>query len=128
MGPVSPAGCARCGTILDAHLVQLIICGIMIWLGTGPIKGFGVTLLIGVLSTLFSVLITGHLLMELLVDSGLTPLQAITAATGASARAVKVANLRGTIAPGMAAERVEGEFVSSAYFPALGVSAPVVWN
>lgn len=57
-------------TILDAHLVQLIICGIMIWLGTGPIKGFGVTLLIGVLSTLFSVLITAHLLMELMVDSG----------------------------------------------------------
>ena len=57
-------------TIIDAHLVQLIICGIMIWLGTGPIKGFGVTLLIGVLSTLFSVLITGHLMMELLVDSG----------------------------------------------------------
>ncbi|MES1194816.1 MAG: protein translocase subunit SecF, partial [Opitutus sp.] len=57
-------------TILDAHFVQLIICGIMIWLGTGPIKGFGVTLLIGVLSTLFSVLITGHLLMELLIESG----------------------------------------------------------
>ena len=56
-------------TILDAHFVQLIICGIMIWLGTGPIKGFGVTLLIGVISTLFSVLITGHLLMELLIDS-----------------------------------------------------------
>ncbi|HEY8994421.1 MAG TPA: protein translocase subunit SecD [Lacunisphaera sp.] len=57
-------------TILDAHFVQLIICGIMIWLGTGPIKGFGVTLLIGVISTLFSVLITGHLLMELIVESG----------------------------------------------------------
>jgi SecD/SecF fusion protein len=57
-------------TILDAHIVQLIICAIMIWLGTGPIKGFGYTLLIGVLSTLFSVLITGHLIMELLVDSG----------------------------------------------------------
>jgi SecD/SecF fusion protein len=57
-------------TILDAHFVQLIICGIMIWLGTGPIKGFGFTLLIGVLSTLFSVLITGHLLMELIIDSG----------------------------------------------------------
>ena len=56
-------------TILDAHFVQLIICGIMIWLGTGPIKGFGFTLLIGVLSTLFSVLITGHMLMELLIDS-----------------------------------------------------------
>jgi SecD/SecF fusion protein len=56
-------------TILDAHFVQLIICGIMIWLGTGPIKGFGFTLLIGVLSTLFSVLITAHMVMELLIDS-----------------------------------------------------------
>ena len=56
-------------TILDAHLVQLIICAIMIWLGTGPIKGFGVTLAIGVLSTLFSVLITAHLVMEVLIDS-----------------------------------------------------------
>jgi SecD/SecF fusion protein len=58
-------------TILDAHFVQLIICAIMIWLGTGPIKGFGFTLLIGVISTLFSVLITGHMFMELLVDAGL---------------------------------------------------------
>ncbi len=57
-------------TILDAHFVQLIICGIMILMGGhGPIKGFGMTLLIGVLSTLFSVLITGHLLMELLIES-----------------------------------------------------------
>ena len=57
-------------TILDAHAVQLIICGIMIWKGTGPIKGFGVTLLIGVLSTLFSVLITGHMVLEMLTESG----------------------------------------------------------
>ncbi len=57
-------------TIMDAHLVQLLICGVMIWLGTGPIKGFGFTLLIGVISTLLSVLITGHMLMEMLVESG----------------------------------------------------------
>lgn len=56
-------------TIIDAHAVQLIICAIMIWLGQGPIRGFGVTLAIGVISTLFSVLITGHLLMELLIES-----------------------------------------------------------
>ena len=55
-------------TILDAHFVQLIICAVMIWLGSGPIKGFGFTLLIGVLSTLFSVLITGHFIMEVLID------------------------------------------------------------
>ena len=57
-------------TIIDAHIVQLIICAIMIWLGTGAIKGFGVTLAIGVLSTMFSVLITAHMVMELLIDSG----------------------------------------------------------
>jgi len=57
-------------TIIDAHVVQLIICAIMIWLGTGAIKGFGVTLAIGVLSTMFSVLITAHMVMELLIDSG----------------------------------------------------------
>jgi SecD/SecF fusion protein len=56
-------------TIIDAHIVQLIICMIMIWLGTGPIKGFGVTLMIGVLSTMFSVLITAHMVMEFLIDS-----------------------------------------------------------
>jgi SecD/SecF fusion protein len=57
-------------TIIDAHIVQLIICAIMIWLGQGPIRGFGVTLAIGVLSTMFSVLITAHLVMELLIDGG----------------------------------------------------------
>ncbi|MFA6287045.1 MAG: protein translocase subunit SecD [Opitutaceae bacterium] len=56
-------------TILDAHFVQLIICGIMIVLGQGPIKGFGVTLAIGVISTLFSVLITAHLVLEVLIES-----------------------------------------------------------
>jgi imidazolonepropionase-like amidohydrolase len=42
--------------------------------------------------------------MELLVDSGLTPLQAITAGTGTSARLVGEDNERGTIAPGMIAD------------------------
>jgi len=56
-------------TIVDAHVTQLCICAIMIWLGTGPVKGFGVTLAIGVFSTMFSVLITSHLIMEYLVNS-----------------------------------------------------------
>jgi len=55
-------------TILDAHITQLSICAVMIWLGTGPIKGFGVTLAIGVFSTLFSVLITGRLIMNFLIE------------------------------------------------------------
>ncbi len=58
-------------TILDAHVTQLVICAIMIALGTGPIKGFGVTLAIGVFSTLFSVLLTGHVLLNFLIEGGL---------------------------------------------------------
>jgi SecD/SecF fusion protein len=56
-------------TIVDAHVTQLGICAIMIWLGTGPVKGFGVTLAIGVFSTMFSVLITSHLILENLVNA-----------------------------------------------------------
>jgi SecD/SecF fusion protein len=57
-------------TILDAHAVQLIICAIMISLGSGPVKGFGVTLAFGVLSTMFSVLITSHFILEYLIGIG----------------------------------------------------------
>jgi imidazolonepropionase-like amidohydrolase len=49
--------------------------------------------------------------LQLLVAGGLTPLEAITAATGAAARAIKVDGERGTIAPGKLADLVlvEGE-------------------
>ncbi len=57
-------------TILDAHITQLVICGIMYVFGHGPIKGFGATLAIGVFSTLFSVLITGHLILDCLIEGG----------------------------------------------------------
>jgi len=54
-------------TIVDAHVTQLAICAIMIWLGTGSIRGFGITLAIGVFSTMFSVLVTSHMVLEWLI-------------------------------------------------------------
>jgi hypothetical protein len=49
--------------------------------------------------------------LRLLVDGGLTPIETITAATSAAARAIKVDGERGTIAPGKLADLllVEGE-------------------
>jgi imidazolonepropionase-like amidohydrolase len=44
--------------------------------------------------------------LELLVEAGLTPMQAIVAGTSASAKALGVAAQRGTIAPGKAADLV----------------------
>lgn len=56
-------------TIVDAHVTQLVICLIMIVFGTGPIKGFGITLAIGVFSTMFTVLVTAHMIMEWLIGN-----------------------------------------------------------
>ncbi|MCX5774312.1 MAG: protein translocase subunit SecD [Fusobacteria bacterium] len=41
-------------TIIDAHMTGIIISLILIWLGTGEIKGFAVTLLIGLIASLFT--------------------------------------------------------------------------
>jgi SecD/SecF fusion protein len=57
-------------TILDAHVTQLAICAVMIIFGKGPIIGFGVTLAIGVFSTLFSVLVFGHLILDWVITGG----------------------------------------------------------
>jgi len=42
-------------TILDANITTLIAAFILFFMGSGPIKGFSVTLGIGILTTLFSV-------------------------------------------------------------------------
>ncbi len=59
-------------TIVDANLTTLIIGVILMWMGIGPIKGFGVTLTIGVISSMFSVLVLSRGLTELLVHFDIT--------------------------------------------------------
>jgi protein-export membrane protein SecD len=45
------------GTILDSHVTTLVAGILMFFLGSGPIKGFAVTLSIGVLTSLFSAIL-----------------------------------------------------------------------
>jgi protein-export membrane protein SecD len=49
------------GTILDSHVTTLVAGALMFWLGEGPIKGFAVTLSIGVLTSLFSAILVTRL-------------------------------------------------------------------
>lgn len=56
--------------IFDGNVTTLITAAIMMWLGTGPVKGFGVTLTIGIFSTMFAALVVSRLLMELVIYSG----------------------------------------------------------
>ena len=59
-------------TIFDSQLTSLVTALILIWMGTGSVKGFGVTLAIGIVTTLFTCLVTCRGLQELLVNVGLT--------------------------------------------------------
>ena len=63
------AGYARAfGTIFDSHVTTLISSIILIMMGTGEIKGFGVTLTIGVAASLFTALVVTRLIFNFLVD------------------------------------------------------------
>ncbi|HUB86642.1 MAG TPA: protein translocase subunit SecD [Verrucomicrobiae bacterium] len=63
------AGYARAfGTIFDSHVTTLISSIILIWMGTGEIKGFGVTLTIGIAASLFTALVVTRLIFNFLLD------------------------------------------------------------
>jgi SecD/SecF fusion protein len=66
------AGYARAfGTIFDSHVTTLISSIILIFMGTGEIKGFGVTLTIGVAASLFTALVVTRLIFNFMVDRSL---------------------------------------------------------
>jgi len=66
------AGYARAfGTIFDSHVTTLISSIILIFMGTGEIKGFGVTLTIGVAASLFTALVVTRLIFNFLTDRNL---------------------------------------------------------
>ena len=54
-------------TIFDSHVTTLISSIILIYMGTGPIKGFGVTLTIGVAASLFTALVVTRLIFDFLL-------------------------------------------------------------
>ncbi len=58
-------------TIVDANVTTLITAGILIWMGTGPVKGFGVTLAIGILASMFCALVVSRAMLEMLVNTGI---------------------------------------------------------
>jgi protein-export membrane protein SecD len=49
------------GTIVDSHITTLVAGILLYWLGSGPVKGFAVTLSIGVLTSLFSAILVTRL-------------------------------------------------------------------
>ena len=58
-------------TIVDSNLTTMVTSVILAWLGTGPVRGFGITLTIGILGTLFCALVFSRLIMEVLVSKNI---------------------------------------------------------
>lgn len=69
-GAVSAAYSRAFTVIFDSHTTTLISAIILIYLGTGPVKGFGVTLTIGVALSLFTSLVMTRLIFDFLLDRG----------------------------------------------------------
>ncbi len=59
-------------TILDSNLTTLVAALVLYWFGTGPVKGFAVSLSIGILTTLFSVLYCGKTFLKMQITGGLS--------------------------------------------------------
>ena len=53
--------------ILDANITTLIAAIILFFMGSGPVKGFSVTLAVGIFTTLFSVYFIARMLTGLYV-------------------------------------------------------------
>ena len=57
--------------IIDSNVTTLLAAGLLFFLGSGPIKGFGVTLTIGVVASMVSALIIARVLCDLAVANKL---------------------------------------------------------
>ncbi|GAA1934122.1 protein translocase subunit SecD [Nocardioides hwasunensis] len=54
--------------IIDSNVTTLLAAGLLFFLGSGPIKGFGVTLTIGVIASMISALIIARVLCDVAVS------------------------------------------------------------
>ncbi|MBY6112961.1 protein translocase subunit SecD [Mameliella alba] len=51
-------------SILDANITGLLTAGLMFWLGAGPVRGFAVTLGLGILTSMFTALVVTKLILQ----------------------------------------------------------------
>lgn len=64
-------------TVADANITTLIAAGVLYYFGTGPIRGFAVTLSLGIIVSMFTAVVFTRLLVNLLVGANLTKSPAI---------------------------------------------------
>ncbi|MPM46812.1 Protein translocase subunit SecD [bioreactor metagenome] len=56
-------------TILDSNLTTLIAAAVLFFLGTGPIKGFAITLGLGIILSMFTAITVTRYMLKMLMNS-----------------------------------------------------------
>ena len=56
-------------TILDSNATTLIGALVLLWLGTGPVRGFAVTLILGILTSIFTAIVVTRVFVDLSLDT-----------------------------------------------------------
>jgi len=59
--------------ILDANVTTFLTGIILYQFGSGPVQGFALTLMIGIVASLFSAIVITHVIFNLMTDKGLKP-------------------------------------------------------
>ncbi|MFH2138568.1 MAG: protein translocase subunit SecD [Candidatus Omnitrophota bacterium] len=52
--------------IIDSNVTTIIAAVLLVWLGSGPVRGFGLTLIIGLLASMFTAIFVTRLLIDIL--------------------------------------------------------------
>jgi preprotein translocase subunit SecD len=56
-------------TILDSNATTLIGAVVLLWLGTGPVRGFAVTLILGILTSIFTAIVVTRVFVDVTLES-----------------------------------------------------------
>ena len=56
-------------TILDSNATTLIGALVLLWLGTGPVRGFAVTLILGILTSIFTAILVTRVFVDLMLET-----------------------------------------------------------
>jgi preprotein translocase subunit SecD len=56
-------------TILDSNATTLIGALVLLWVGTGPVRGFAVTLILGILTSIFTAIVVSRVYVDLALDA-----------------------------------------------------------
>ena len=67
MGAIKEGYSRAFTAILDANITTAAVCVVLMYFGTGPIRGFAVTLIVGIITSMFTAIFLTRTLIDLMV-------------------------------------------------------------